>query len=146
MLKLIKKHLKNEKGLTLIELLVVIVILGIIAAIAVVSIGGIIGKTKEKAQVTEAVQIINGAKLAHSTDGATSWTSSSTKPELTEYVNNVKDKEWTVAFSGGKYTITGHDAAAVLDKAATDVIDESDLTDYLGGDAPEAPVEDDKKD
>ena len=36
-----KALLKNEKGLTLIELLAVIVILGIIAAIAVPSIGGI---------------------------------------------------------------------------------------------------------
>lgn len=52
----------------MIELLVVIVILGIIAAIAVVSIGGIVGKTKDKAAVTEAVQIINAAKLAQSED------------------------------------------------------------------------------
>ena len=134
--KLLKRYAKDEKGLTLIELLAVIVILGIIAAIAVVSIGGIIGKTKEKAQVTEAVQIINAAKLAHSTDGATSWESKAGSLALTEYVNNVKDETWVVAFSGGKYTITGHDAAEVLDKKAADVINESDLTNYLGGDAP----------
>ena len=38
--KILQKRLKNEKGLTLVELLAVIVILGIIAAIAVPSIGG----------------------------------------------------------------------------------------------------------
>ena len=36
------KQLKDERGLTLVELLVVVVILGIIAAIAVVAIGGMI--------------------------------------------------------------------------------------------------------
>ncbi|RIV13331.1 prepilin-type N-terminal cleavage/methylation domain-containing protein, partial [Priestia flexa] len=46
---MMKKFLKNEKGLTLIELLAVIVILGIIAAIAIPSIGGIIQKSREDA-------------------------------------------------------------------------------------------------
>ena len=41
-----KERLKNQKGLTLIELLAVIVILGIIAAIAIPSIGNIIQNTK----------------------------------------------------------------------------------------------------
>lgn len=135
MRKIFKKYLTNDKGLTLIELLVVIVILGIIAAIAVVSIGGIIGKTKEKAQVTEAVQIINGAKLAHSTDGKTSWTSTTAKPELVQYVSNLKDKEWEVSFDGSAYKIKGHDAAKVLNSSNTDesVITETSLTNYLGG-------------
>ena len=58
-----KKRLKNQKGLTLIELLAVIVILGIIAAIAVPSISGIIEKSKNDAAIAEAIQIINSAKL-----------------------------------------------------------------------------------
>ena len=41
MRKKIQGLLKNEKGLTLIELLAVIVILGIIAAIAIPRIGGL---------------------------------------------------------------------------------------------------------
>ncbi|TMV52641.1 prepilin-type N-terminal cleavage/methylation domain-containing protein [Paenibacillus mesophilus] len=43
------KLLKNQKGLTLVELLAVIVILGIIAAIAIPSIGGIVENSKRNA-------------------------------------------------------------------------------------------------
>jgi type IV pilus assembly protein PilA len=140
--KLFKKYAKNEKGLTLIELLVVIVILGIIAAIAVVSINGIIGKTKEKAQVTEAVQIINAAKLAHSVDGkATGWTSTATDNPLKEYVSNLKDTTWTVSWSTADgYKITNHqgskiviDKTTVSDTADSPAAKEKQLTDYLGG-------------
>ncbi len=46
MKKFLQKRLKNEKGLTLVELLAVIVILGIIAAIAIPSIGNIITEFK----------------------------------------------------------------------------------------------------
>ncbi|MBH0156859.1 type II secretion system protein [Fictibacillus sp. 5RED26] len=133
MLKNFKRLLKNEKGLTLIELLVVIVILGIIAAIAVVSIGGIIGKTKEKAQVTEAVQIINGAKLAYAADNkASSWENSSS---LSDYVNNLKDSEWKVTLASGAYSIDGHAAEAVsgVDTNTDGVLSETELTKYLGG-------------
>jgi type IV pilus assembly protein PilA len=140
--KLLKKYVKNEKGLTLIELLVVIVILGIIAAIAVVSIGGIITKTKEKAAVTEAVQIINAAKLAHSTEGtSTSWD----KAALSQYVSNLKDPSWSVSLdTNGVYSITNHEdaLAAVIKKTEfkdqKDGIPESVLTKYLGSDAPKA--------
>ncbi|MGO4494347.1 prepilin-type N-terminal cleavage/methylation domain-containing protein [Paenibacillus sp. 2RAB27] len=41
--------LKNQKGLTLVELLAVIVILGVVAAIAVPAIGGIINNSKVNA-------------------------------------------------------------------------------------------------
>lgn len=64
-----KKLLKNEKGLTLVELLAVIVILAIIAAIAVPAIGNIINKSKDRAILAEASNILAGAKIAY-IDGA----------------------------------------------------------------------------
>ncbi|MDT0191031.1 MULTISPECIES: prepilin-type N-terminal cleavage/methylation domain-containing protein [unclassified Exiguobacterium] len=57
------KQLKDERGLTLVELLVVVVILGIIAAIAVVAIGGIIENSKEDALKSDAKQMVSAAKL-----------------------------------------------------------------------------------
>lgn len=135
MLKLIKKSLKNEKGLTLVELLVVVVILGIISSIAVVSIGNIIGETKDKAKVTEAVQIINAAKLAHTTDGldANGWKSTANSSELDTYISNVEDKTWTVTWnpSDKKYSIQNHESAVVVKKSAGDKVSEEDLTEFL---------------
>ena len=63
MKKCLQKRLKNEKGLTLVELLAVIVILGIIAAIAVPSIGNIIENTRVKAVIADAQNALAAANL-----------------------------------------------------------------------------------
>lgn len=60
----VSKAVKNEKGLTLIELLAVVVILAIIAAIAIPAIGGLIDNSKKDAHAANATQMINAAKLA----------------------------------------------------------------------------------
>jgi type IV pilus assembly protein PilA len=60
---LIKRLLKNQKGLTLIELLAVVVILGIISAIAVPSIGGLIENSKKDAHVANALQLTSAMRL-----------------------------------------------------------------------------------
>ncbi|SOC13282.1 type IV pilus assembly protein PilA [Ureibacillus xyleni] len=56
-------RMKNEKGLTLIELLAVIVVLGIIAAIAIPAIGNIIENTKKDAHIANAKAMIEATRL-----------------------------------------------------------------------------------
>ena len=58
-----KKLLKNQKGLTLIELLAVIVILAIVAAIAVPAIGNIIENSRYNAVKADAINALNAAHL-----------------------------------------------------------------------------------
>jgi type IV pilus assembly protein PilA len=55
---------KQQKGLTLVELLAVIVILGIIAGIAVPSVNGIINNSKEDAHEANIDMIEAAGKLA----------------------------------------------------------------------------------
>lgn len=63
MKKFIQNKLKEQKGLTLIELLAVIVILAIIAAIAVPAIGNIIDNSRVGAMKSDAVNALNAAEL-----------------------------------------------------------------------------------
>lgn len=70
MKKWLKSLKKDERGLTLVELLAVVVILAIVAAIAFVSIGNVIDNSKKDAHIANAQQIIAAAKLHEaSTDG-----------------------------------------------------------------------------
>lgn len=57
--------MKNERGLTLVELLAVIVILGIISTIAFVSIGKIISNSKADAHLANAREILSAGELAY---------------------------------------------------------------------------------
>ena len=59
------KHMKNEKGLTLIELLAVIVILAIVAAISIPAIGSIINNQRDKAILSEISGLVSAAKISH---------------------------------------------------------------------------------
>ena len=63
MFKNMKKQLKNEKGLTLIELLAVIVILAIVAAIAIPAIGNIIQNSSQKAVIADAQNVLAAGNL-----------------------------------------------------------------------------------
>ncbi|EIJ79046.1 hypothetical protein PB1_15849 [Bacillus methanolicus PB1] len=132
MLQKLRKRLKNQKGLTLIELLAVIVILGIISAIAVPSIGGLINKSKSDATVAEGIQIINAAKLYVTTNPNVTSISAN---DLSQYLDNVKDNDFsvTVGKSGNKhtYTLVDHGAASIVPDAGNDnTVTEAELQTY----------------
>ncbi len=70
--------IKNNKGVTLVELLIVIVVMGIIAAFAIPAVGTIIDNTQKDAIVADAIAVENAANLycAQTTCGTTqnlSW-------------------------------------------------------------------------
>lgn len=88
MRQLIKQRIKNEKGLTLIELLAVIVILGIIAAIAIPSISGIIQNSREDAVKADAITILNAAKN-YAAGNDVNVGGEITAAQLATYVNGV---------------------------------------------------------
>ncbi|WP_214890101.1 prepilin-type N-terminal cleavage/methylation domain-containing protein [Exiguobacterium sp. s142] len=113
------KQLKDERGLTLVELLVVVVILGIIAAIAVVAIGGIIENSRKDAMVSDSKQMVNAAKLYVASNPVSATTKLNFKGaadgtiDASSYIDSMKDPYGdsvydaavvTVAVSGSNYT------------------------------------------
>ncbi|WP_342472806.1 prepilin-type N-terminal cleavage/methylation domain-containing protein [Metasolibacillus sp. FSL H7-0170] len=108
MFQTLKKRIKNEKGLTLIELLAVIVILAIVAAIAVPAIGNIIAKSQDRAILAEASNILSGAKIAH-TDGVcedTSGTVTCDADDLKGFVDGIDLTGVSVSYDNTDWSIT----------------------------------------
>ena len=58
----------NNKGVTLVELLIVIVVLGIVSAFSIVAIGSIVENSKEKSFLNTATAMIDAARQAHTND------------------------------------------------------------------------------
>lgn len=83
MVTAIKKQVKNEKGLTLIELLAVLVIIAIIAAIAVPAIGNIIENSRIKAVKSDAINILNAANIYYTDNNGSAAIDSATTTEFT---------------------------------------------------------------
>ena len=110
------KHLRNEKGLTLIELLAVIVILGIIAAIAIPMIGNVVQDSRDKADVNEALNIISAAKQAYALDMENAETPVEFKAaDLKDYIK-INSDTVKVEFDGSDWKISGHKANEVVNK------------------------------
>ncbi len=84
-----KKLLKNQKGLTLIEVLAVVVILAIVAAIAIPAIGNIIENSRYNAAKADALNVINSANLYFTDAGSIEGAEVDVKTLLTDkYLDN----------------------------------------------------------
>lgn len=100
------KQMKNEKGMTLVEVLAVLVILALIAAIAIPMIGNMISNSQQKSELNDALNIIAAAKLADANGDKAGSDDSYTKEELVKggYLDDSastsftsvdkKDKQW----------------------------------------------------
>lgn len=93
--------IKNNKGVTLVELLIVIVVMGIIAAFAIPAVGTIIENTQRDAILADAIQVENAANLycasnSCDTDEELVW------DDLSPYVQGIS--------ASGQYdfAVTGH--------------------------------------
>lgn len=100
MLKLLKKRMKNEKGLTLIEVLAVVVILAIVAMIAIPAIGNLIENNRVKAIKADAVNIISAANL-YFTDQGTGTFNETTGGDYLESTGTI-ETGWKVEYDTTK--------------------------------------------
>lgn len=137
---MLKRFLKNEKGLTLIELLAVVVILGIIAAIAVPAIGKIIDDSREKAVVSDALQIINAAKIAKAanpkvdTFEANGTKAPEDKDDLDNYLDTKVSATVTFTPTTNVWTISEHaELEELITAKKVDNGNEESLVKFLDG-------------
>ncbi|CEG28031.1 type II secretion system protein [Bacillus sp. B-jedd] len=140
MFKSLKKKMNDQRGLTLIELLAVIVILGIIAAIAVPAISNLIDNTRNKATVSEGLQIISSAKLYFAEHPEEKEVNKDILASYLEKGGDLKfNKVTRTQTGGGEYTLDGHDSAGLITTNATTVT-EKQLLEY-----GKKPTEDEEK-
>src|SRR5690625_3261262 len=101
----LKKQLKNERGLTLVELLAVIVILAIVAVIAFVMIGNVMENSRKDAHIANAQQAIAAAKLYDATEETIEDDITSTKLNEEGYLDPLINP-WTKETDSYEATVT----------------------------------------
>lgn len=92
--------MKNNQGVTLIELLIVIVVLGIISAFAIPAVGTIISNTEKDAILADAIGIENAAKLYCASNTCIA-TQSLTYDQLDDYVQSFDADYYEETKDGG---------------------------------------------
>ena len=103
---------KNNKGFTLVELIVVLVILAILAAILVPALLGYIDKARNSQYEEEAHSILTAVQAKATEDYARTASPASNVSEITSYVNpivtptNVKSGAITYGFASGASATT----------------------------------------
>jgi len=126
-----KETLKNNQGVTLVELLIVIVILGIIAAIAVPAVGNIVENAERDAVIGDATAIRDGAQL---------YCASNAQPdECSDQDSDQDSEDNTTASALGNSTGSGITLGAIftngedLDADDTVIDDVEGIDDYVEG-------------
>jgi len=122
------KLLKKEKGMTLIELLAVIIIIAIILAIAIPIIANVIGDSRDRADVSEALNIISAAKLKYAQDGGTEYNADALKG----YIDfQPSDNNFKVSFENKTWNIYNHPAVDIVGGKNATSVTEGQLRNYL---------------
>lgn len=134
MKKFLQKKLKDQKGMTLIELLAVIVIIAIIAAIAIPAIGNIIENSRNGAVKADFQNALAAASLYVTEEGALP-TSAAHLTDLAPYLeDNGSLTEVTISRNAtGDLAILGkadRDKDGTIDYAITTAMSNSDFAKY----------------
>jgi type IV pilus assembly protein PilA len=120
------KLVKNNKGVTLAELLAVITIMGIIAAIAIPAIGNVIRSSRIGAAESDAVAIYEAARVMCTvedcTDTALTDGSGLDSTELGPYLEGSIEGTYQVGLAGGKAVDVTYDLDTAIDTGYDTVV------------------------
>jgi len=97
---------KNQKGFTLIELIVVIAILGILAAIAIPRLAGFTDRANSSAVVAEAKTILTAYSTLVAEDPTLTTLPNKDSNNLTDLTGTIKGNILNPTVSGGKISFT----------------------------------------
>ena len=114
--------IRNNKGVTLVELLIVIVILGIIAAISIPAVGNIVENSRKDAVLADAINLRNAATLCHQAQECDNGTFTDEASGQLEFYITIDVDSYsvtiangvvtTVTVTSGVYTFTGDPTGA----------------------------------